>query len=271
MAHGLDPMTVESLLRQDTRPRTALMNGGALFVLRGVNTNPGADPEDMVSLRFWIEGDRLITVRQRKVLSAQDVRTTLDEKRGPHSIAGLVAALVERLADRIATFVDAIDERISQFEAEIESDAADSMRADVSATRRQIAVVRRYLAPQREALDVLYRQSKGVLDEEHAFQIREQSDRIMRYVEDLDLARERTLVIQEELLDRAVQQQNARMYVLSLVAAIFLPISFITGLFGMNVGGMPGLDRPDAFWIVAVIMLAISLGIVSWLRLRKWL
>lgn len=268
---GLDGMVAESLLRLETRPRMALMEGGVLIVLRGVNTNPGADPEDMVSIRLWVEPDRLITVRQRRVLSAQDVRTALDEGRGARSVAGLVTELVERLADRIGTFVDAIDDQVTEYETAIESDEGSVVRAKVSATRRQIAVVRRYLAPQRDALDALYRHSKDVLDGEHAFLVREQADRIMRYVEDLDLARERTIVIQEELLNRIAQQQNARTYVLSLVAAVFLPISFITGLFGMNVGGLPGLERADAFWFVAGAMGAIALGILLWLRLSKWL
>jgi zinc transporter len=92
------------------------------------------------------------------------------------------------LADRIASFVDAIEERVTEYETSVESGGTRRIRTEVSAARRQIAVVRRYLAPQRDALDALYRQSKGVLDDEHAFAVREQSDRITRYVEDLDLA-----------------------------------------------------------------------------------
>jgi zinc transporter len=270
MSQGVEHIVVESLVRQDTRPRAAVMETGALLVLRGVNMNPGADPEDMVSIRLWIEADRLITVRQRPLLSAQDVCAALDEGRGARSIAHIVTALIESLADRIASFVDAIEERVTEYETSVESGGTRRIRTEVSAARRQIAVVRRYLAPQRDALDALYRQSKGVLDDEHAFAVREQSDRITRYVEDLDLARERTLVIQEELLNRVAQEQNARTYVLSIVAAIFLPISFITGLFGMNVGGLPGVERAEAFWIVAGAMAAISVGIIAWLRLRRW-
>jgi zinc transporter len=267
---GLEPIVAESLVRQDTRPRAAVMAGGVLLVLRAVNMNPGADPEDMASIRLWIEPDRLISVRQRRLLSSQDLCTALDEGRGPRTIADLLTDLVERIADRIAAFVDEIEDRVASYETAVESGDSSRIRAEVSSNRRQIAVVRRYLAPQRDALDALYRQAKGVLDDEHAFLIREQSDRITRYVEDLDLARERTLVIQEELLNRVAQEQNARTYLLSIVAAIFLPISFITGLFGMNVAGLPGVDADGAFWVVAAAMTAVSIGIILWLRFRKW-
>ena len=145
-----------------------------------------------------------------------------------------------------------------------------NIRSDVSAIRRQLATVRRFLAPQRDALDALYRQGKSFLDEDKLYLVREQSDRITRYVEDLDLVRERALVVQEELFNRLSQEQNARTYVLSIVAAIFLPVTFISGVFGMNVAGLPGVEDIDSFWIVSGVMLAISVAILIGLRWKKW-
>ncbi|MEX2367325.1 MAG: CorA family divalent cation transporter, partial [Pseudohongiellaceae bacterium] len=147
----------------------------------------------------------------------------------------------------------------------------NKIRIQVSSLRRQAATTRRYLAPQRDALDALYRQAKNILDQDHVYEIHEQSDRIVRYVEDLDLVRERALVLQEELMNRIAQEQNARMYVLSIVAAVFLPISFLTGLFGMNVAGLPGVEDPEAFLIVAVLMGLTVAGILLYFRNKKWL
>jgi zinc transporter len=97
------------------------------------------------------------------------------------------------------------------------------------------------------------------------------SDRITRYVEDLELVREKAMVLQEELINMMAQQQNDRMYVLSIIAAIFLPISFITGLFGMNVAGLPGINEPSAFVYVAGFMTAMVVTILAIFRLKKWL
>ncbi len=66
------------------------------------------------------------------------------------------------------------------------------------------------------------------------------------------------------------QEQNARMYVLSVVAAIFLPISFVTGLFGMNVAGLPGVEDPTAFILVAGSMGAIVVGILLYFKFKRW-
>lgn len=267
---GLENRVIESLVRQETRPRTLTIGNGLLVVLRGINTNPGNEPEDMVSLRMWITPNRLISVRQRKLLSAQDVRESLHDGDGPVSIQDLVTTLIERIADHISHFVDTIEERALAFEEAVSTSAANELRREVSTLRRQTAIVRRFLAPQRDALDALCRLSKGMLDEEHNFAIREQCDRITRYVEDLDLVRERALVIQEELLNRMAQEQNARMYVLSIVAAIFLPITFITGLFGMNVGGLPGLENPKSFVIVCGFMLLVSIAVAVLFRIKRW-
>lgn len=268
---GLRAPIAESLTRPDARPRTVAMDDGVVVLLRGVNTNPGADPEDMVSLRIWLEPNRMISVRQRPLLSVQDLKAELELGQGPKTVPDLMVELVERLADRIADFVDGIEDRAATCETMTDVANPTELRVAVSELRRQTAAVRRFLAPMREALDSLFRNSKNILDEDRSFRIREQSDRITRYVEDLDLVRERILVVHEELLNRVAQEQNARIYLLSIVAAIFLPITFITGLFGMNVAGLPGIEDPRAFWLVAGIMGAVSVSVIIWLRFRRWL
>jgi zinc transporter len=101
--------------------------------------------------------------------------------------------------------------------------------------------------------------------------LREEADRITRYLEDLDLARERAVVLQEEFLGQLAQEQNARMYVLSVVAAIFLPLTFITGLLGMNVGGLPGLESPVGFLASIVVMIVAAIGLFAFFRWKRWL
>ncbi len=267
---SLDSGLIDSLTRPDSRPRTLALPGGLLVILRGVNTNAGADPEDMVSLRLWIEPERLISVRQRRLLSVQDIQEELRQGAGPRTVAELVVRLIQRLADRIAGFVDRIEDRMEAFEEALDAGVTHDLRTGLSALRRQTAKVRRFLAPQREALEGLARLAREALGEGHAAALREQSDRIARYVEDLDLVRERAIVLQEEILNRNVEQQNGRMYVLALMSAIFLPITFITGLFGMNVAGLPGTRDDHAFLVVVAIMAAALVLAVALMRRRHW-
>jgi len=269
---GLDDTTLDALLAGETRPRYVPGERGMLIVLRGVNTNPGADPEDMVSIRLWLEQDRIISTRRRKLLSIVDIRESLEAGNGPRSSGEFLTTLVSKLADRIGDFVETIEDELGEAESKLEgSDTPPEVGSAVATLRRQIANVRRFLAPQRDALDRLYRNPPGILARDEAEELREEADRITRYLEDLDLARERAMVLREEYLAQIAQQQNARMYVLSIVAAIFLPLSFLTGLLGMNVGGLPGLEDPRGFMVSVVVMIIAAGALLAYFRFRKWL
>lgn len=195
---------------------------------------------------------------------------SLNNGDGPKDVSELLMHLIERLADGIGMFIDGVEERMEKYESAVETGELAELRKAVSEIRREVAAVRRYLAPQRDALESLHRQAGFLLNTNELYLVREQSDRITRYVEDLDLVRERGLVLQEELLNRISQEQNARTYLLSIVAAIFLPITFISGLFGMNVAGMPGLENTNSFWISSGVMLVISVATLLWLRHNRW-
>jgi len=101
--------------------------------------------------------------------------------------------------------------------------------------------------------------------------LRETSDRTTRYVEDLDAIRDRAMVTQEELNNRLAEQMNKTMYVLSIVAGIFLPLGLLTGLLGINVGGIPGTENKWAFTIFCFILLGVA-GVQVWLfKRKKWM
>lgn len=269
---GLSENVIEALTEVDTRPRSMPLGDGALLVLRGVNTNPGANPSDMVSVRLWFDANMIVSARKRhrKLLSVIDIRDKIDNRIGPKSTSQFVTMLIERLADRIGDAVDNIDEDLTAFETSVGEDGMIEIRRKLSVARRQTAAIRRHLAPQREALDSLFR-NRGALDEKDAYVIRQETERIIRYVEDLDLARERALVLQEELQSRIAEEQNARIYVLSIVAAIFLPLSFLTGVFGMNVAGLPGTANPAAFIYLSLSMAAIGIMLMAYMHWRRWL
>ncbi len=268
---GLDEVAVEALLADETRPRAVNHGAGLLVTLRGVNLNPGADPEDMVSIRLWVDEHRVISTRKRRLLSVEDMRKAMARGTGPDTAADLLVQLAEGLVGRMAEVISDIDDRVSQLENDL--DAADhrQLRPTIAGLRRQIIELRRYLAPQREALSRLWAEKAPWLDEGNRLHLREIADRMTRYVEELDLDRERALLAQEYLANSLAEQMNSRMYVLSLAAAIFLPLGFITGLLGINVGGIPGTESPWAFLVVVIIIAAIGVGQFFYLRRRRWL
>jgi zinc transporter len=266
----VDPGATEILLAAETRPRSLVHGDGMIAVMRGINMNPGAVPDDMVAIRMFLQKDIIVTSRRRRVLSIRDVRDALLSGTGPATTGQFLVMLTSALAGRIEAAVEKIEIALEEISGRLAAGDVETVRTDLGIARRQAAVIRRHLAPQRDATDRLTRSPAGLLGEPEIFDLREVGDNLTRHIEDLDLARENALVAQEELTNRIAMEQNARMYLLSIVAAIFLPLSFVTGLLGMNVAGLPGTDNPNGFLISALVMVVLGIGLVAFFRWKKW-
>ncbi|MDA0654325.1 MAG: zinc transporter ZntB [Proteobacteria bacterium] len=269
---GLDSIVVEALLAEETRPRATAHGDGMLVILRGVNLNPGADPEDMISVRVWVEGARVISVRARRLLAAEDVGDRLEAGSGATDAADLVVDLATGLIDRMSPVLEHLDEAADEIEEKLVTGGGErELRQSLVRLRRQAISLRRYLAPQREAMGRLQSGEFPLLTTIHRTRLREINDRVVRFLEDLDAMRERASVIQDELANRSAEQMNRTMYVLTLVAAIMLPLGFLTGLLGINVGGIPGTDNPYSFAIVCALLFAIAAAEAWVFRRLKWI
>jgi zinc transporter len=267
----VDPVVTDALLQQESRPRCLAVDSGLLVVLRGVNLNPGADPEDMVSLRLWIEGRRIITTRHSKVMAIQDLRDRVASRHGPKSAGDFLVQLAEALTARMAPTLDALGERVDKLEDAAPAAQGEGASAELARLRRQAIVIKRYLAPQCEAIARLETEEQEWLDATHRVRLHEIKDRVTRYVEDLDAIRDRTTVVQDELLNQLSLRLNKTMYLLSVVAAIILPPSFVAQIFGMSVGGIPGAVGSAGFWVI-VVLLAILIAAELWFfRRLKWI
>jgi zinc transporter len=114
-------------------------------------------------------------------------------------------------------------------------------------------------------------EDQGWLGAGHKAAFREIADRITRFVEDLDAIRERAAVVQDELMNRISDHMNRTMYLLTVVASIMLPLGAVTGLLGVNVGGIPGSDNPWAFAILVTLLVLVVLAQVIVFRKLRWI
>ena len=260
---------IDALTAAETRPRASEVAGGVLVYLRGVNLNPGARPEDMIALRMWVSPGGLISTQKRTLLSVEAVRKTLDSQQGPESISALVAELIDQLIWRMEEVIENLELEVEACAQQLEESPTASLTSHLSLPRRRAITLRRYLAPQREALIKL--QNESLFAAADTLLIREATDRLQRLLEDLDAAREHATLLQEEVFSVQNEAINDRMYLLAIISALFLPLGFLTGLFGINVGGLPGVEDPNAFWWFCSGVAVIALGVGVWMRKRRWL
>lgn len=267
---GLDKIIAEALLEDETRPRATLINDGMLIALRGINHNPGAEPDDMVALRMWVDEHRIVTSRRRKLGAASIIATDLLKGYGPQNSGEFLVSMISHIVEGMSDTINDFEERTADYEDAVLSGQTGGLRYDLANLRRQTITIRRYLAPERDAFSRLLIEKVSWLNAEHNIQIREINDALLRHIENLDAARDRAAVTQEELASRISEQLNSRMYVLSVVTTVFLPLGFLTGLLGVNIGGIPGSQNHYAFWIFIGILVALVISQIVLFRWKKW-
>jgi len=268
---GLHHIAWEALLAEETRPRCLAIGDGILLNLRGVNLNPESDPEDMVSIRILLEKDRIVTSRMRRLMGIEDIRQLLEAGKGPADTGSFVVMLASCLTARMDPTLDNLQEKLDDLEDLMITELSRELRTQLAELRRETIMLRRYIAPQRDAIRQLISLDIPWMSRSCRDHLLEIADRVTRYVEDLDSIRDRATVINDELVNRLSERMDRTMYVLSLVTTIFLPLTVISGMLGMNVGGIPGENFSWGFVAICVVFLAIA-GFEVWLirRLKWW-
>ncbi|MCK5941488.1 MAG: zinc transporter ZntB [Planctomycetes bacterium] len=248
-AEDLDPNVAEALVANGARARFSRLGDGFVLVLRGVNMNPGADPEDMISVRIWATQARVVTADIRQVLAVGDVHEL--SQRDPIADTGaVVAELSEAIERRIYPVVDELDDEVDALQEELLAKRLADLPQRLGELRRVVTLLRRHLAPQRDALARMLRDAPPWIAAEALAEVREVADRSTRYVEVLDSVRDRAAVVQDQIDHLVSERLNRNMYLMSVIAALFLPLSFVTGLLGVNVAGIPGAENAWSFWLL---------------------
>ncbi len=257
-----------ALLEEDTLPRASQIQGGTLLILRGVNLKPGAEPEDMVSLRLWITPGRIVSTEVRRLAQIDQIIAEFTGDGAPASPGAFVLTVVERLRAAAEPVLDEVEHRVAEMESSVARQDRRTIlagRGPLAALRQDAILLHRYLAPQALALDALVRAAPGWLTEANA--LREEAEGFRRIAADLDALRQRSQLVAEEISIAATERTNDIMLTLSVVSVVFLPLTFLTGLLGVNLAGIPHASDPWVFWAFCALLGAVA-GLSLWLALR---
>ena len=259
-----------ALLASETRPRSDGIGQGAIVNLRGLGATPEDDPDPLVSMRFWVETGRAISLTYRSPLALKPLIAQF--------MAGKIVDAGDLVSDTAVNITDQLDPHIAEMgdalddiEVMLESDKLHALRRRVNRVRSDAISYRRFVAPQRVALERLAIDPCDWLDSDDRMHLRDAADRFARMAEELEAVRERAAIIHDELTDLRSEQMDARSLIISVVAFVFLPLTFLTGLLGMNVDGIPYAKEPWAFWGVVAVCIIISLGVIAYFVRKHWL
>jgi zinc transporter len=263
-------VAANALVATETRPRCERIEQGAILNLRG----PGAEGVDvtdrLVSIRMWVRRGKVNSLTRRPLAATASV---LDQMKAGAVVdpGDLVAAFAREISRELDPQVAELGDLLDDCESDLESRNMYHLRGAIARIRAQAIAFRRFVAPDRDALAQLSQIDFDWLAEDDRLHIREAADRFARMAEELEAVRERSALLHEQLTDLRAEEIDQRSLLISIVAFIFLPLTFITGLLGMNVQGIPYKDEPWAFWGVCAFCAVVGLVVFAWFARRHWL
>ena len=263
-------VAVNALIATETRPRCERIDQGAIVNLRG----PGAENVDvsdrLVSIRMWVRRGKVNSLTRRPLAATATVvdRMMAGEVLDP---GDLVAAYAREISRELDPQVAELGDQLDDCESDLESRNMYHLRGAIARIRAEAIAFRRFVAPDRDALATLAQLEFDWLAEDDRLHIREAADRFARMVEELEAVRERSALLHEQLTDLRAEEIDQRSLLISIVAFIFLPLTFITGLLGMNVKGIPFATEPWAFLAVCLVCVALAVAVLAWFGHRHWL
>lgn len=266
---GLNEFVCNLLLEEGTRPRIVQPDKQQLLLfLRGVNLNPGAEPEDMISLRVFADKQRVISLRLRRLQARAELSAELDASKGALSSSDLVLRLADLMTEKVDPLVVELSDLVDSEDDQIEQKANYVVDHNkMVAAKRRSASLRRFLAPQRDIFFEMAKDKLAWFVGDQGKDWNELGNSLTRHLEELELIRERVGLVLESEHQRMAQRMNRVMYLFAIVTGFFLPLSFLTGLLGINVGGIPGSDYPHGFMVVCLLML--GFGLFQWWLFRR--
>jgi zinc transporter len=268
----LVPLQMRELLQEhDGNRRIEPVDDGLLTVMSDFAFEPDADPADVAPLWCFANATTLITARMHPLRGVDDLRLamrsgTMVVMSGIELVARLYALRTTHLRRRAQEMVDRLDD----IEDEILAGDIREQREQLGRTRRVCARWRREFAPERADLSkFLHREAEAVRVADREA-LTSEAESLGFAIEEVAELYERAKLLQEELASRLAESTGRNLYVLSILTAVLLPMTLVTGIFGMNVAGLPGMHDPGSFWRVMLVVVAsgvVTLMALIWRRL----
>jgi zinc transporter len=263
-------VAANALIATETRPRCDRIGDGAIVNLRGPAVAGVEETDRLLSIRMWVRRAKVNSVT-RFPLAATEV--VVEQMKAGRILdpGDLVAAFARTISKQLDPQVAALGDLLDDCELQLEPRHVWRLRSVIAKARSEAIAYRRFVAPDRDALLTLAQLDFEWLADEDRLHIREAADRFARMAEELEAVRERAALLHEQITDMRSEQIDQRSLYISVVAFIFLPLTFITGLLGMNVEGIPYAHTHWAFWGVTAFCVTVGAVVLAWFRYRHWL
>lgn len=254
--------TIEQFVTDENRPSFhPLGDDNFLLILRGINHNHGSASKPFSSLRVLFYHGALITTQCNCANTVKNILHSLNKHGEPEDLAELVNQFIDDLNQKMDDYNDAIEMKLEQQGSQPYPDTK------LRVMKNSLLSVRHFLKPQQHAIHDMVT-SKPSFIKLRTHQYRYSLNTLLRLNEEIDYFLEEINLHQEENKNLREQRLNQNSYLFTIIAAIFLPTTFLTGLFGVNIGGMPGLKSGLSFALFCFILIIIF--VIEWVAIKRF-
>ncbi|MDR3161516.1 MAG: magnesium/cobalt transporter CorA [Spirochaetaceae bacterium] len=269
--YGIHPLTVEDILDTGQRPKVEEFDDYLFFIFKYLHLQGKELISEQISMVFTkntvitfqeMAGDPFSGIRRRILNNGGRVR-----KLGADYLA---YGILDSVVDAYFLVLDELGARIEEFEDRAMDEKDESFMPDIQRTKQELLKIRRIVWPLRESLSLLPQLSPAFIHEELGPFIKDLHDNAIQVAETLDTYRELIAGVMEVNLSAVSNRMNQVMKVLTIISTLFIPLTFIVGVYGMNFVFMPELRHPYAYPITWAVMILIALGMLIFFKHRHW-
>ena len=268
------PLAVEDAMSEIHHPKVESYDGYLYLILHGIAFEQREHRFQTRDVDFFLGRNYLVTVHDGRSRSVSLLREMCNKHRhileeGP---VALLHRIVDSMVDHYRPEIEAIEHRIDTMEHEAALGGQQSLVREILALKRDLSSLRRVVIPQRDAVGRLARREFQMIADEMAYRFRDVYDHLVRLSEEAALFQDRVTGILDVHLSAVSNRLNQVVKVLTVMSTIFLPLTVLTGMYGMNVKlpHLPGGD-PAQFWWVLGIMVALAAAMLAVFRSRDWI
>ena len=273
-------LALEDVVNVHQRAKVEEFDEHEFIVVRMVNPGPQLDTEQF---SIFLGPNYVITFQEKPGDCFDPVRNRIREGKGRIRGAGpdyLAYALIDSLIDSFFPVIERYGDELDRLEELILASADQrEIIGRIHSIKRELLTLRRCVWPQREALSVLLRDESRHVSKETRVYLRDCYDHVVQLIDLLETYRELTASLMEVYLSTISNHMNEIMKVLTVITTIFIPLTFIVGIYGMNfdyAGGEKPWNMPELHWrygypVCVGIMLTTALGMLVWFRKRRWI
>ncbi len=272
----LHALSVEDILNPRHRPKVEHYPDYVYLVLKMAYAGEdGSTKLEQISLVLGL--DYVLTFQEEARDVFDDVRVRLRDATGRIRNRGhdyLAYALMDAVVDNYVIILEGVGSRMDEAETTMSTGDPDQVRglpATLHEEKRDLMALRKAVLPLREAISVLNRNESRRIDEHNLPYLRDLQDHLVQLLDSIDIYREMIASLLNLHLALVGQRTNEEMRVLTVIATIFIPLTFIVGVYGMNFDNMPELHASWAYPALWVLMLGVASGLLLYFRRRRWL